>query len=59
MLLDLADWGIHPHGDRKSAEAFETKADVKSPLSKRVRKEKEVKELKEIEDAKGTKVSEE
>jgi hypothetical protein len=30
--------GIHPHGDRKSAEVIERKADTRGPLSKRVRK---------------------
>jgi hypothetical protein len=60
--LDLAVWsfilgssigeigGIHPHGDRKSAEVSEDKGVAERPLHKSVRKGLEVKELNEVKD---------
>jgi hypothetical protein len=44
--------GVHPHGDRKSAEAFESKGVARCPLRKRVRKPLEEKELNEVEELK-------
>jgi hypothetical protein len=47
--LWAADWenegGIHPHGDRKSAEAFEYKGVAVRPLCRRVRKKQKRKGL--------------
>jgi hypothetical protein len=40
-----SDGGIHPRGDRKSAQGLENTEDREAPLRKRVRKKKKAKEL--------------
>jgi hypothetical protein len=46
--------GIHPHRDRKSAEAVETKAVAECPFRKRVGNEKKIEELNEVKDKEKT-----
>jgi hypothetical protein len=46
------NWGIHPHGDRKSPEPIENKRVEWAPLRERVRKRHEIKELNEVNEIK-------
>jgi hypothetical protein len=49
MFLDLQEGGIHPRGNRKSAEAFESKGVAVRPSRKRVRKKQKRKRV-DVED---------